>query len=123
MIWAAAFKFIKPFIPYLIAAAAVFFAYEYIKNIGYSEGKDDGYSKAIKELAKLDRKCPDLKCPKYEPCPPQIDYDKIKGRNITLNLVQNNTVEIDGDSLTIDKFSEVVKRHLENLEVVRTKRR
>jgi hypothetical protein len=123
MIWVTILKFLKPFIPYILAAGCLFFGYKYIKNLGYNEGKDDGYAKAVKELAKLDRKCPDLKCPKYEPCPPAIDYDKMKARNIQVTIHQHNTVQMNADSLYFIKLEQLLGKKLNELEVVRTKRR
>jgi hypothetical protein len=122
MIWVTILKFLKPLAPYILAALAVLFAYTWIYNKGFNAGKDDGYAKAIDETKKIVQKM-NFKCPDVKPCPPVIDYDKIRGRNIAINLVQHNSVQIDGDSLVLKQFSDVVKSQLESLEVVRTKRR
>lgn len=119
--WITILRFLKPLAPYILAVVAVMFAYSWIYNRGKQDGIAQAYEGAIAETKKIVAKMPDLKCdcPKVQPCP---DFDKMKGKNITVNLVQNYRMEVEGDSLVMDKFSDVVKRHLEELKVVRTKR-
>jgi hypothetical protein len=115
-------KFLKPLAPYILAVVAVLFAYSWIYNKGKQDGISQAYETAITETKKIVAKM-NFKCPEVKPCPPSIDYDKIKGRNITLNLHQHNTVEIDGDSLIVSKIKESFREVVKEAELVRCKNR
>lgn len=60
-------------------------------------------------------KCPSCHC---EPCN-GIDFDKIKGKYITLHNVQN--VQMQGDSLIIDKIQKALREELEDFKVKKCK--
>lgn len=124
MIWIATiWKFIKPLAPYILAIVAVLGAYWWIYDKGHDAGVEQGYHNAIGEVAKVVKNMPDLKCdcPKIQPCPALID-DKIKGKNIYVTIHQNNTVEMSGDTLVLNSFTEVVRKLLDERQIVRAKR-
>jgi hypothetical protein len=113
-------KFLKVAWPFLLAGAVYY--------IAFLQGSAHGLQKANKQFTeqvmKLDKKkCPDCRCPKYEPCPPAIDYDKMKARNIQVTVHQHNTVQMNADSLYFIKLEQLIGKKLNELEVVRTKRR
>jgi hypothetical protein len=75
-----------------------------------------GYRMAVKDQPKIEiPKCPDCRC---EPCN-GIDFDKIKGKYITLNNTQK--VEMNGDSLIIEQIRQVLHQELEDFKVKKCK--
>lgn len=72
--------------------------------------------------------CPKITFPKYPKCPdcncpPTLgsEFDKVKGKNITLHLNQHYQVQANGDSLLLAKFEEAVQKQLLNLKISRCK--
>lgn len=123
MIWTAVLKFLKAAWPFLLAGAVYYIAFLQ----GSAHGQQKAHKDFIEQVAKLDKKkCPDCRCncPEQKPCP---DFDKIKGKNITLHVHTSNMVMFDQDSLASvlikKEFSDIVKTNLEALEVVRAKKR
>jgi hypothetical protein len=62
-----------------------------------------------------EHKCPACNC---EPCN-GIDFDKIKGKYITLNNTQK--VEMNGDSLIVKRIQEALRQELEDFKVKKCK--
>ena len=62
-------------------------------------------------------KCPDCNCPANN----SIDFDKIKGRGVKLQVNQHYHVEIDGDSLALERIKLAVEEKLRELKVSRCK--
>lgn len=61
--------------------------------------------------------CPACNCPANN----SIDFDKIKGRGIKLEVNQHYQVEVNGDSLTLERFKLAVEEKLKELKVSRCK--
>lgn len=104
-------------LPYLIAVAA---------GIGIGSF---GTIKIANGL-KTEYKCPDClcNCPKIEPCPPSIDYDKIRGKNIDLTIHQHNHYHIAQDSTELlPTLKQIIEKsihsELEKVPVVKCKGR
>jgi hypothetical protein len=110
------------FLPYIVGLGLVIGVWFHGKDFGYSRGYDRAYEKALTIANKLDKKCPDCKCPKYEPCPPSIDYDKMKAKNIQVTIHQHNHLEVSGDSLLLPTLEQLFNKKFSELNVVRTKR-
>jgi hypothetical protein len=62
-------------------------------------------------------RCPDCNCP------PTLgsEFDKIKGKNIHLTLNQKYSVEMDGDSLVMQRIKEAFKEELADFKAKRCK--
>lgn len=75
-------------------------------------------TKSVKPEIKLE--CPQAKlsCPEQKPCN-GIDFDKIKSRAITIQNTQYLTV--DGDSLVLDAYREILQQELARLKLARCK--
>lgn len=69
---------------------------------------------------KVEYNCPDCNCPKAEPAA-SIDFDKIRGKNMKLEVHQHYHTEVNGDSIAIETFSAAVKRELDKLKISRCK--
>ena len=63
------------------------------------------------ELAKL---------PKPKPLQ-GVEIDKLKGKGAQLHIHQNYDVQVNGDSLTMDRFAAAVEERLKKLKVSRCK--
>jgi hypothetical protein len=118
MIVSVIWSILKKAWPFLLAAGVG--AYGYFE--GNQRGFTKGYSKAIKdEIVKIEiPKCPDCNCPDIPPSN-GIEFDKIKGFKGTISLTQHYRVDVNGDSLVMRKFEDVVKAQLKELKVSRCK--
>ena len=59
--------------------------------------------------------CPACNCPANN----SIDFDKIKGKGIKLEVNQHYQVEVNGDSLALERFKQAVEEKLKELKVSR----
>jgi len=79
-----------------------------------------GIQRATKQDIKLECPAPivNLKCPDAVNT---IDFDKIKGFKGNIDLNQHYHVEMDGDSLVIEKIIEEMEKKLSALRLARCK--
>lgn len=116
MLWITTIlKIVKPLAPYILAAVAVVAAYAAI----YDQGKEAGYNKAIQETAKIVQKLP--KCPELKPCdcPPQIDFDKIKSKNVTIQAKTVTNYVLNQDSTFREELLKAISEELDKRKMSR----
>lgn len=83
-----------------------------------------GITKAVKPEIKLECEQFDYsKIPSCPQCPLTLgtEFEKVKGKNITLNLSQTLNVEMNGDSLIIKKIMDEMEVKLNQLRLARCK--
>jgi hypothetical protein len=117
---AIALRFLKVAWPFLLAGAVYYIAFLQ----GSSHGQQKAHKDFIEQLAKLDKKkCPDCKCPEVKPCPPQIDFDKIKSKNVTIQAQTVTNYIVEGDSSFREHLKQDIRAINSELDIVRVKKR
>lgn len=78
-----------------------------------------GYRKGVTDMAKIPAApCPDCVCEQPEPCPPVIDFDKIKNvRGLTMDNRQ--TYYLAKDSITVEVLMQEFRKELERIRLAR----
>ena len=83
-----------------------------------------GIQRATRQDIKLE--CPAIdysQFPKCPECPATLgnEFEKVKGKNITLNLTQNMNVQMNGDSLVVKKIIDEMNKELQKIRLARCK--
>jgi len=83
-----------------------------------------GLQKATKQYINLT--CPEIdyeKLPKCPQCPATLgsEFEKVKGKYITLNLNQTYQIHMESDTLILKAIGDEVQKRMDNLKLSRCK--